>query len=602
VKKPPRQRVLLVALFLTLICLPAHAAHSVRDFGAQGDGLADDTAAFQRALDQAGADGSGVVSVPEGKYRFTGTLRIPANVTMEGAWRAPVRGEPNDAGSVLLVTAGKGEAEGTPFLRMGSSSVLKGVSIFYPEQTKTNPPIAYPWTIQSDGATDNLTLLDVTLINPYQAVDLGTYPAGRHLVRNLYGYPLYRGIYINQCYDVGRIENIHFWPFWDIDPKSPLWEFTKTHGIAFVIGKTDGQMGLNLFSIFYSIGMHFIDGPIYDEQRNIRQRQAGSGTYTNCYMDVSPCAVRIDSAMENAGITFVNSSFMAGVVTGSDNQGPVTFSACGFWGTQDAVSHATLEGRGPVLFDACHFSGWDRAEAGAPCIDANNRRVSITGCDFITSRFDHQILRLGPGIRSAIVADNAMPGGDHIINNAPARASVQIHHNAVEPRPSFVEEWLISGPYPNPLEGGRRQGLFTDHLASPDTSVKLEAGAASTRRVHADERGRVDLAEACGDTRGGVAYAFAWVKSPRTQRCQFELGFNDSARVYVNGSLAYERYSPDGQECKPGFAFFEAPLKEGWNAVLLKVEDAGGKRWEFLLEAYDDDGEGLLSAVAAGEE
>lgn len=589
-------------LLLGLACTRAHAEYSVRDFGARGDGITDDTAAFQQALDKAGADRAGVVKVPEGRYHFAGTLRIPANVTLEGTWRAPVRGEPNDAGSVLLVTAGKGEPESTPFLRMGSSSVLKGVSIFYPEQTKTNPPLAYPWTIQSDGATDNLTILDVTLINPYQGVDLGTYPAGRHLVRNLYGYPLYRGIYINQCYDVGRIENIHFWPFWDIDPKSPLWEFTKSQGVAFVLGKTDGEMGLNLFSIFYSIGMHFIDGPIYDEARSIRQRQAGSGTYTNCYMDVSPCAVRIDSAMENAGVTFVNSSFMATVVTGSDNLGPVTFSACGFWGTPDTVSHARLEGRGPVLFDACHFSGWDRTEAGAPCIDANNRRVSITGCDFITSRFDHQILRLGPRIRSAIVADNAMPGGEHITNNAPTRASVQIHHNAVEPPPNFIKEWLLSGPHPNPVEGGRREGLFKEHLGVPDNTLRLEAGGADIRRVQADQRGRIDLSEACGDTHGGVAYASVWVKSVRAQQGQFELGFNDSARVYVNGDLRYERYSPDGQECKPGFAFFEAPLKEGWNPVLVKVEDAGGKRWEFMLEAYDDDGEGLLSAVSVDGE
>lgn len=586
---------------LALLCLPASADYSVLDFDARGDGVSDNTAAFQRALDTAGADGSGVVKVPEGRYRFEGTLVMPNNVTLEGEWRAPVRGEPNVAGSVLLVTAGKGDAEGTPFLRMGSSTVLKGITIFYPEQTKTNPPLAYPWCIQSNGATDNLTIVDVTLINPYLGVDLGTYPAGRHLVRNLYGYPLYRGLYINQVYDVGRIENIHFWPFWDIDPASPLWEFTQEQGIAFVIGKTDGQMGLNLFSIFYSVGMHFIDGPIYNEDRSIKQHLAGSGTYTNCYMDVSPCSVRIDSAMESAGITFVNSSFMAKVVIGANNLGPVTFSACGFWGTKDLTSHAALEGRGPVIFDACHFSGWDRAETGAPCIDANNRRILVTSSEFSTNRFDHQVIRLGPRIRSAVVANNSMPGGAHIINNAPALADVHIHHNAVEPRPSFVESWLVSGPFPNEMGEyageTRRLGLYTDYLPVPDAKAALESVTPNTRRARADERGRVDLHKYCGGVYGGTAYAFVWLKSETDQIAQFELGFNDSIRLFLNGEKIYERYSPSGQECKPGFAFVEAPLKKGWNPLLVKIEDAGGRRWEFVMEAYGENGEPLFASI-----
>jgi hypothetical protein len=49
----------------------AYAA-SVRDFGATGDGRADDTDAIQRAL----AAGAGEVYFPQGDYRITRTVEV----------------------------------------------------------------------------------------------------------------------------------------------------------------------------------------------------------------------------------------------------------------------------------------------------------------------------------------------------------------------------------------------------------------------------------------------------------------------------------------------------------------------------------------------
>lgn len=61
---------------------------NVLDFGAVGDGTADDTAAIQAALDYAGANGGGTVVLPmtssTGRYRTTSVLRIPNYVTLEG--------------------------------------------------------------------------------------------------------------------------------------------------------------------------------------------------------------------------------------------------------------------------------------------------------------------------------------------------------------------------------------------------------------------------------------------------------------------------------------------------------------------------------------
>ena len=184
--------------FGTLVCLvllvaPAGAAFDVKvGYGAVGDGVTDDTAAFQQAINACGEVG-GSVQVPAGSYRIAGHLNLPDNVALEGVFVAPhavslaqsaSSEELRLQGSVLLVTEGATEPNGTPFITLGNNAGLKGLTIFYPQQTKTNPPVAYPWTVRSLGW--DTFLIDVFLVNPYQAVDFGSAYVGRHTVRGLY--------------------------------------------------------------------------------------------------------------------------------------------------------------------------------------------------------------------------------------------------------------------------------------------------------------------------------------------------------------------------------------------------------------------------------
>lgn len=58
--------------------------YNVKDFGADGSGQRDDTAALQAALDKAGETGGGVVYLPRGRYQASATLTIPRFTVLRG--------------------------------------------------------------------------------------------------------------------------------------------------------------------------------------------------------------------------------------------------------------------------------------------------------------------------------------------------------------------------------------------------------------------------------------------------------------------------------------------------------------------------------------
>lgn len=70
------------------------ADYAVTDFGAVGDGATLDTTPIQQALDKAGNDGGGVVTVPSGTYK-TGTLLLRDHVTLEISGGATLLGSDN---------------------------------------------------------------------------------------------------------------------------------------------------------------------------------------------------------------------------------------------------------------------------------------------------------------------------------------------------------------------------------------------------------------------------------------------------------------------------------------------------------------------------
>jgi hypothetical protein len=389
---------------------PAAHEHyiNVYDFGARGDGKTDDTAAIQNALNAAGSQGGNVVSLPRGEYLIGGSLRVPKDVTLRGISRAPNRGAGgHNFGTLLLATGGKGDPNGTPLLSLEESGTLDGFAVFYPEQTCPDPPVEYPWTVRQ--LSDNASLVNVTLLNPWQAVDFGTVTGGRHYIRGLYAQPLKTGLFIDRCEDVGRVEDVHFWPFWTAAPR--LSRFTANEATAFLIGRTDWEYMFNCFAIGHKVGFHFVRTP--SGSPNVVLTQCGSDTSAAGTRSTS---VLVDGNQGHAGISFVNGQFMGApsVKINSTNTGPVKFTSCGFWGGETTDIIADLDGSGQTTFTACHFISWAKAVKDVPAIQLSRGGLTLNGCEFLDP--DKLQVVIDKSAAAAIIMGNRMHGPIRVTN------------------------------------------------------------------------------------------------------------------------------------------------------------------------------------------
>lgn len=68
----------------TVISAERAVTFNVKDYGAVGDGTANDTAAIQAALDAASTAGGGTVFLPRGVYKLAGKIKLGDNVALEG--------------------------------------------------------------------------------------------------------------------------------------------------------------------------------------------------------------------------------------------------------------------------------------------------------------------------------------------------------------------------------------------------------------------------------------------------------------------------------------------------------------------------------------
>lgn len=386
--------------------------YCVLDFGAKADGRTDATVAFQKAMDTASKAGGGIVYAPRGNYFFSGHLNLPRTVTLKGVWESVPShnglrdhdgATPMDDGTTFLVTENADNEDGTPFITMHDDSTLKGVVLYYPNQAPDGEPKPYPWAIAMRGK--NPAVLDVELLNPYDGIDASDNE--RHLIRDVQGQPLRRGIFVDQIYDIGRIEDVHFNPWWSVHPRLLKWQ--EEHGEAFIFARSDWQYVLNTFCFGYNIGYKFV--------------KSGTGVCNGNFLGIGAddcfTSVKVDDSaaygllISNGEFTSFHGPDPTMVCVGTNNSGSVRFENCAFWGPCNQI--AEIEGHGTVGFGDCTFVQWDRNAEGRAAIKVESGTILVRGCEFQENKPQ---IELDAAVGRAVITGNVFTGKAQISNHS----------------------------------------------------------------------------------------------------------------------------------------------------------------------------------------
>jgi len=410
---------------------------SVLKTGASPDGRTDCLPAFQKACDSLRACG-GTVFVPPGLYLLTKSLTVPPGVTLQGSWQGPHHGDWRH-GSTLLITAGHGTEKGPAAIELEQSSCIRGFTIIYPKQRVENV-VPYPWTIHGKGM--HVTIENITLVNSYNGIALGPEYNELHLIRNVFGCVLRRGIFIDRCTDIGRIENVHFNPhYWvraefpqspgvtsvDLpsgrrERRSPQWFMTR-HLEAFIFGRTDWEYVLNTFVFGAKVGYLFKATP----------NGAPNGNFLGIGADWCTTCLKIENT-QSMGILVTNGEFVGNrecrnaiEITG----GVLQLCNSNFWGFQQ--TNVKLSGtRSLASLNQCFFRDWGKLLfSSAACVEAQGGILTIQGSSFMRERLH---IRLGKDVRSAVIFGNTFSGKPRIESEAEGQVKIDLNVSPAELR------------------------------------------------------------------------------------------------------------------------------------------------------------------------
>lgn len=406
VDDPVSKQVTLVYFTGPTVLIPTHNTNEIvvvsatpQQYGAVGDGATDDSGAFQAALNAVsnpGGVGGGVVFVPSGTYAFSNNIAIPPGVTLQGDWQDWSLGSNGVVGTLFKVYVGAGQSNGLPFITINQSA-LKGVSIWYPNQTPGSIT-PYPFTIFIENG--NGVVHNVALINPYQGISCDNGP--QHIISEVFGTPLYTGIQVDDEYDISHQEEVRFSPdFW---PASKLAgapatggahaAWMRSYGAGERLYRADGEACMNVMISGYSIG---IDG-LYGANGNPDASLFGC-VISNCataYLDAAGGG--------NTGMEFTRCSFDGDIAVDRNtaNDASAYFHTCQFTGHSGVAIRQTGGSSSTMQFQNCTVSGAVRVDGGIAnfvnssftvpassnhCIMSSGAiYAAFTGCSFTPTR------------------------------------------------------------------------------------------------------------------------------------------------------------------------------------------------------------------------
>jgi len=184
--------------------------YNIQKYGAKADGIADITAMIQKAIDDAAANGGGIVYFPGGKYRIDGNVVVKTGVELRGAIHSLHHSA--GAATVFEIYGGYGDEDATATFRLEDHAGISGVTFFYPEQLCWDV-VEFPWAIQSNG--EGCWVTNTTFVNAWRGIDFYTNNADKHYIANIGGSFVDGGIFVGNSPTYGTLKNtqmvINYW-------------------------------------------------------------------------------------------------------------------------------------------------------------------------------------------------------------------------------------------------------------------------------------------------------------------------------------------------------------------------------------------------------
>lgn len=395
------------------------AAYSAPEHGIVGVGITDVTGKLQSLLDALGRLGGGTLFLPEGKYVVQGNLVLPKGVTLRGEWAKPIKGQPVQ-GTVLMAYAGRNDAEAPAFVTMETSSGIRDLSIWYPEQLPDDI-VPYPPSVllgrPNVWGNENCNVTNLTFVNAYSGIVFSHSNGGTSpVIQNIYGTPLSQGIEIDNIVDVGRIDWVDFSPaYWAGSglPGSPnrgesYEQWIYENGTGIIMRRNDWSYTSYVSIEGYGIGYH--------AAHSIATPGAvPNGHHYDLHIKDAKTGILFDG-VSGVGIMFTNIKIehsVNGIVASSEQEGALQLYGCSIEASEKAIysSSASLT---KLMMRQCDITSGEVAIDGGTLIASDND-------------FNNQSPHVSLGEESRAILTSNRFNGDPLIDNRSKYISIIDH-------------------------------------------------------------------------------------------------------------------------------------------------------------------------------
>jgi hypothetical protein len=158
----------------------------------------------------------------------------------------------------------------------------------------------------------------------------------------------------------------------------------------------------------------------------------------------------------------------------------------------------------------------------------------------------------------------------------------------------FISEWNLIGPFDAP------DMTYLQQSYPPETEIDLKKSYIGKlnkkigwKKIQAEESGYVRLERLLEPNEQAIAYGLIYVFSPEARQALILVGSDDGVRIWLNDNLIHN--NPAYRGAYPDQDKVQAELKQGWNKLLVKVQQGGGG-WGYYLRFVDPEGKLSWSA------